>query len=178
VEDALCFGGDVLTATDVAVATGAAEVGDPARLAHLDAAVVERAAATLHAMLDGAIDRMRTSREPVPVVLVGGGAVLVSRPLTSASEVIRPAHAGVANAIGAAHAEVGAEVERMVPLREREAVLAELDAEVRARVRAAGGVEGDVRIVDVEETAVSYLAEDTVRLRLKAVGRLDLEALS
>ena len=37
----------------------------------------------------------------LPVILVGGGSILVSRDLSSASEVLRPEHASVANAIGA-----------------------------------------------------------------------------
>jgi glycosyltransferase involved in cell wall biosynthesis len=47
------------------------------------------------------------------VILVGGGAILVSRDLQSASTVVRPEHSSVANAIGAAVAQVGGEVDRV-----------------------------------------------------------------
>src|SRR5690606_38623083 len=40
---ALVFGGDVLTATDIAVAGGRAEVGDPSKVAHLDPGFVAAA---------------------------------------------------------------------------------------------------------------------------------------
>lgn len=171
------FGGDVLTATDIAVAAGLAELGDRRRVDGLDGAVVERALALMHARLDAAVDRMRTSAEPVPVVLVGGGAILVARDLPSASVLHRPANAGVANAIGAAHAEVGAESERIVPAAARAETLADLERDARARVVAGGGRAEAVRIVDVEETAMSYMAEPTVRLRVKAVGPLDLDGV-
>lgn len=57
--------------------------------------------------LEGVIDRMKTSAEDVPVLLVGGGAVIISPDregkvsLKGASTVIIPEYAGVANAIGA-----------------------------------------------------------------------------
>lgn len=177
VEDGLVFGGEVLTATDIAVADQGLAIGEPARVAGLDRAVVERAVAHVHERLDAAVDRMRTSADPVPVILVGGGAVLVSRELSSASELLRPEHAGVANAIGAAHAEVGVEHERMAPRRDRERLLANLEAELQEEVTQAGARPGSVRVADLEESAVAYMAEDTVRVRMKVVGALDLEAL-
>ena len=119
----------MLTATDVTVAARGLSIGDPERLRDrsLDAIVVGRAS-VIHERLDAAVDRMRTSRDPVPVILVGGGAILVHRELASASEVITPAHAGVANAIGAAHAEIGAEREQIVARRDRDAALAAMRA--------------------------------------------------
>jgi N-methylhydantoinase A/oxoprolinase/acetone carboxylase beta subunit len=175
VEDGRVFGGDVLTATDVAVADQGLAIGDPALVAGLDRAAVERAVSHIHEQLDIAVDRMRTSRDPVPVILVGGGAILVSRPLPSASELITPDHAGVANAIGAAHAEVGVERERIAPRRDRERVLTALESELEAEVIRAGARADSVRIADLEESSVAYMAEDTVRIRMKTVGALALE---
>lgn len=177
VEAGRVFGGDVLTATDLAVADQGLAIGDPGRVADLDPGVVERGVALIHARLDAAVDRMRTSRDPVPVILVGGGAVLVARELPSASELIRPEHAEVANAIGAAHAEVGLEHERIAPRRDRERALADMEAELRTEVARSGARPASVRIADLEETAIAYMAEDRVRLRMKVVGALDLGAL-
>ena len=65
-------------------------------------------------MLNLGIEKMKPSSDPLPVVLVGGGAVLVTEKLAAASEMLRPEHAGVANAIGAAIAQIGGETERLV----------------------------------------------------------------
>ena len=176
-EASIVFGGDTLTATDVVVADQGLSIGDAGLLANVDRGLVERAVTSIHARLDAAVDRMRTSQDPVPVVLVGGGAILVSRDLPSASEVRVPEHAGVANAIGAAHAEVGLERERIAPQRDREKVLADLEAALRSEVIEAGARADSVRVADVEETAIAYMAEDTMRVRMKLVGALDLEAL-
>ena len=59
------------------------------------------------------LDRIRTCPAPLPVVLVGGGSVLVRDRIEGAHEVIRPEHHAFANAIGAAIAQVGGEVDRV-----------------------------------------------------------------
>ncbi len=78
---------------------------------------IRNAQATLHAMLDSNIDMMKPGGKPMPVILVGGGAVLVTDGLQAASNIHRPEHAGVANAIGAAIAQIGGEAEQMVSYR-------------------------------------------------------------
>jgi N-methylhydantoinase A/oxoprolinase/acetone carboxylase beta subunit len=67
-------------------------------------------------MLADAIDRVKTSREDRPLVAVGGGSILVPERLPGISEIHRPAHHDVANAIGAAIASVSGEVDRIFHL--------------------------------------------------------------
>ena len=174
VEEALVFGGSTLTATDIAVANGSVSVGQPARVQTLNRAVVERATQRIHRMIDEAIDKMRPSEAPVPVILVGGGAILVSRELATASSVIVPDHAGVANAIGAAIAQVGGEVEQLVSFSKhsRARVLADMTREAQAKAVAAGAEPKTLRVLDIEETSVSYMDDDAARIRVKVVGDL------
>jgi N-methylhydantoinase A/oxoprolinase/acetone carboxylase beta subunit len=174
VSEGRVFGGDTLTATDIAVAAGQACVGDPAQVAGLDAALVARAVARMRAIVDGGIEQMKSSRAPVPVILVGGGALLIGGALPSASQLHRPAHADVANAIGAANAQVGREAERLVSYQQtpREQALEQMRAELGAALIDAGAQPGSLRVADIEETAIAYLAQETVRLRVKIVGDL------
>ena len=176
VTEGLVFGGDTLTTSDIAVAAGYAEFGDKARVAELDEAVVETAVAKIHDIIDTGIDQMKSSRDPVPVILVGGGAVLVSRTLRTASAVHRPEHSGVANAIGAANAQVGSETERIVSYRRisRDTVLDEITQELTTGLIRAGADPDTVRIADIEETAVSYMADESSRVRVKMVGDLSI----
>ncbi|MFC7722049.1 hypothetical protein [Nonomuraea recticatena] len=172
-EEALVFGGGTLTATDLAVAAGHADIGDPSLVAGLDPArplklIAERVA--------DAVDRMRTSSDPLPVVLVGGGSILI-RELPGFEDVRRPDHYAVANAVGAAIAQVGGEVDRVFS-GPRDTVLAEAKAEAVARAERAGAREGSVRIADVEEVPLAYLPGDATRIRVKAVGDLDLEKIN
>jgi N-methylhydantoinase A/oxoprolinase/acetone carboxylase beta subunit len=175
-QEALVFGGSTLTTTDIAVAAGQAEIGDASRVRHLDKAFVRAAIDRIHDMLDEAVDRMKTSAEPVPVVLVGGGTVLVSRKLRAASDMVIPDNAGVANAMGAALAQVGGEVDQVMSYRgrKREDVLAEASELATRRAVEAGAVAGSVTIVDVEELPLAYVPGEAVRVRVKAVGDLAL----
>ncbi|MFK7830264.1 MAG: hydantoinase/oxoprolinase N-terminal domain-containing protein [Congregibacter sp.] len=174
--EGLVFGGDTLTATDIAVAAGATGIGDASCVAGLDSALVETAVARIHAIIDAGIDQMKSSREPVPVVLVGGGSVLVSRSLSTASQLHRPEHSGVANAIGAANAQIGRELEQIVAYRRtsRDQVLDQVQRQLSDELVAAGADLATVRIADIEETAISYMADESTRLRVKMVGDLDL----
>ncbi|MEF2070329.1 hydantoinase/oxoprolinase family protein [Consotaella aegiceratis] len=171
---ALVFGGDTLTTTDIVVAAGLEDIGDRSRVAHVPAATVENALDTMHRMVDEAVDRMKTSADPLPVVLVGGGSILVSRDLPSASKVIRPENASVANAIGAAIAQVGGEVDRIYSLEgtSRDAVLNGAKAEASDNARRAGAAAETVKIVDIEEVPLAYLPGSATRIRVKAVGDL------
>ena len=175
-EKALCFGGETLTATDIAVAAGLVTLGDPARVRHLDAALVQAARAKMKADVETVIDRMKPSAEPVPAVLVGGGSVMIDGLLAGTSVSLRPDHFGSANAIGAAIAQVSGEVDRVVALEgtTRENALEGIVAEARLRAVEAGANPSSVQIAELEETPLSYLPGNAVRIAVKVVGDLAL----
>ena len=171
VNEGLAFGGNTLTATDLLVASGRASLGH-APVTDLAPAVVENGLKTIQDMLNLGIEKMMPSSDPLPVVLVGGGAILVSEKLSAASEMYCPEHAGVANAIGAAIAQIGGEVERLVNYQDlpRDAALQQVSGEAISMAVSAGADASTVRIADIEETTISYMAEGSTRLRVKAVG--------
>ncbi|RYM04982.1 hydantoinase/oxoprolinase family protein [Sporolactobacillus sp. THM7-7] len=176
-EKALVFGGDTLTATDLAVALGKAEIGDPSKVAHLDRDLLKKIYETMISHVEAAVDRMKTSPEPVPVVLVGGGSVLIPNELKGASEVIRPKNYGVANAIGAAISQISGQIEKIFLLdelgREKTMELAKKSA-VEKAIKA--GADPDrCGIVDIEDIPLSYIPGNATRIRVKAAGPLALE---
>lgn len=170
--EARVFGGKTLTATDIAVAAGRARLGDARAVGALDPAFVRGATATIDGTLADAIDRMKTTAGAVPVVLVGGGAILASDALSGASRTIRPRHHAIANAIGAAIAEVSGESDRVFSLVDttREDVLRAARDEAVARAVASGADASRVEVVEVEEIPLTYLPSNAVRVRVKAVG--------
>jgi N-methylhydantoinase A/oxoprolinase/acetone carboxylase beta subunit len=169
------FGGEDLTLTDIAVAAGILELGDRSRVADLDPGFTDACLHEMHVMLGDAVDRMKTSSHDVPVILVGGGAPFVTRPLEGTSRVFIPAEAGVANAIGAAIAQVSGEVDRVYSYDAmgREAALEDARRLACARAREAGAT-ANVRVLDVEEIPLAYVPGGAVRLRVKALGELPL----
>ena len=168
------FGGDTLTTTDAAVAGGLATIGDPRLVADMDAKWVDRVMAEIKGRVETAIDRVKLSREDVPVALVGGGSILLGDDLAGASEVLRPENSGVANAIGAAIAQVGGQVERVYSLEGmgREAAIADCTAAATARAVSAGADPATVEVVEIDEVPLTYVPSNATRVRVKAVGDL------
>ncbi len=173
-EEALVFNGSTLTATDVAVALGKFELGDPARVTNLERGLVESADAEIKAMVEDVIDRMKTSAGDVAVVLVGGGSIILSKELKGASEVIVPDNFDVANAIGAAISQVSGSIDGVfdVAAKGREAIIEEVKQAAREEAVKAGALAETVEIVDLEEIPLAYLPSNAVRFRVKAVGDL------
>ena len=115
------------------------------------------------------------SRQEIDVIVVGGGSILVNGPI-GGLEVIKPAHFGVANAVGAAIAQVSGEVDRIYSLTELGRDQAISDAKQRAvdAAVAAGARRDSVEIVDVEDVPLAYLPGNATRVRVKAVGELEI----
>ena len=172
----LVFGGDTLTTTDVAVAAGYLELGEPARVAGMDRDLVNRTLDEIQRSVDVAVDRMKTSAARLPVILVGGGSILIGRPIQGASEVIKPDHFPVANAIGAAIAQIGGEVDRVFSLERltRDQALDQAKQEALSKAVEAGADAATVQVVDVDEVPLTYLPSNAMRVRVKAVGDLVL----
>jgi N-methylhydantoinase A/oxoprolinase/acetone carboxylase beta subunit len=175
--DALVFSGSQLTATDIAVAAGYAEVGDRDRVRHLDRRLVTVAVDEIHRLAEEALDRMKTSGAAAKVILVGGGSILIHRDLAGVSELTIPPDADVANAIGAAISQVSGEVDQIysfAKLGREHALQAARDAAEKNAI-AAGAAIDTIKIIDIEELPLQYLPGGAVRVRVKAVGDLRIE---
>ncbi|MFI6811044.1 hydantoinase/oxoprolinase N-terminal domain-containing protein [Nonomuraea sp. NPDC050328] len=166
--EALVFGGSTATMTDACVAAGRAAIGTvrpPAELAGVLRRTDEQVA--------DAVDRMSLGKSDLPLVVVGGGAFLVPDGLPGVSEVVRPSHGGVANAVGAAIALVSGSIETIVPAGagRREAIDTAVET-ARGRAVQAGADPAAVEVVEVTEIPLSYLPEPALRVQIKAAGPL------
>ncbi len=175
-EEARVFGGETLTTTDVAVAAGVADIGDAARVSGLEPSLVTATMDRIQEMTETAVDRMKTSAEPIPVIVVGGGSILIARPVAGASAMVKPEHFEAANAVGAAIAQISGEVDRVYALASmsRDDAVADAKTEATAKAVAAGADLGTIQIVDVEDVPLAYLPGNATRIRVKAVGDLAL----
>jgi N-methylhydantoinase A/oxoprolinase/acetone carboxylase beta subunit len=174
-KEALVFGGSTLTATDVAVAEGKYDLGDAKAVDSISRETISNAGKEIRAMVEEIIDRMKTSAEPIPVVLVGGGSIILPTDLKGASKVVQPDHFDVANAIGAAISQVSGSIDGVfdVASKGRDAVIAEIkEAAIQEAIKA-GAKADTMNIVDLEEIPLAYLPSNAVRFRVKAVGELE-----
>ncbi|XP_006811540.1 uncharacterized protein LOC100376092 [Saccoglossus kowalevskii] len=108
----------VLTATDTAVAAGVANVGKPEKANQLDEQLFASAVKEMRLMVEAALDQVKMEPRDQPVILLGGGSILIDdkQKLQGASSVIRPPLFEVANAVGAALAQVGTEYSKIVKM--------------------------------------------------------------
>jgi N-methylhydantoinase A/oxoprolinase/acetone carboxylase beta subunit len=178
VKESIAFGGETLTATDCLLASGLAVIEHPscdlARLDSLPPEIWQKAIDVIRKDVAAVIDKIKTSSQDLPVVLVGGGVILIQGELEGATEVIQPNNAGCANAIGAAIAQVSGEVDKMFSTagRSRNEVIEEVEKLVRQKTIIAGADPSTVTLIDLEEVPVAYVPSDVVRIKAKSAGNL------
>lgn len=171
---ALIFGGDVMTATDIAVRLGMVELGDKSKVAHIDQALAEKAMDAIRELVENGIDSMKVSNADIDVVLVGGGSIILPEALSGAASVVKPHHFGCANAIGSAISKVSGTLEKLINYDEvpRDKALAGAKAEAVDLAVAAGAVRESVEIIEVEDVPLQYYPGNTNRVKVKAAGDL------
>lgn len=173
-EKALIFGGDTLTATDIAVRLGMFRLGDPEKVAHIPQTLAEKAMARIRELAEDALDAMKVSSEDVDVILVGGGSIILPEDLAGARSVVKPEHFGTANAIGSAISKVSGTLEKLIDYQKlpREQALAQAKEEAIELAVQAGAVRESVEIVDMEDVPLAYYPGNTNRVKIKAAGDL------
>ncbi|PYE82569.1 N-methylhydantoinase A/oxoprolinase/acetone carboxylase beta subunit [Pseudoroseicyclus aestuarii] len=171
--EARVFGGETLTATDIAVAAGLADVGDSAKVTGLEPAIIEKAMTEITAILENSVERSRISPEPIPVIAVGGGSILMPDRLGDL-DVIRPDHFAVANAVGAAIAQVSGEVDRVFSLEKisREDCLTQAEEEATRQAIEAGALPETCQVIEREDVPLAYLPGNATRIHVKVVGEM------
>jgi N-methylhydantoinase A/oxoprolinase/acetone carboxylase beta subunit len=174
-QEALVSGGDTLTLSDISVAGGRLTgFGDPARVDNLDGRTIKQALAWVDEQLATHSERMKASRQAMPLLAVGGGAHLVPGSVSGTSEVIRPRHYEVANAFGAAISEASGTVDRVYQYdsSSREECLESARAEALTAAVTAGADPDRARITSVVEVPMTYVPGGGCRVQVKAAGPL------
>ncbi|ROV94757.1 hypothetical protein VMCG_08855 [Cytospora schulzeri] len=175
-EEAVVFGGKVLTTTDATVCGSAGvQIGDPALVqGKLSDSELTEVQAIIKQKLEKVIDMMKTSPEDIPVLLVGGGAVISPDELKGASKVLKPRYSEVANAIGAAMARVSGVVDTVKSTENKstQKLLDEISAEAVEKTVAAGASRESVKIVEMEALPLQYIANKS-RFIVRAAGDFD-----
>ncbi|GKT44728.1 putative D-/L-hydantoinase subunit A [Colletotrichum spaethianum] len=168
------FGGPTLTATDIVVASGKAQLGDASLIKDVPSWTVEKAGQRIKKMLENVIEQMKVSAAPVHVLLVGGGALLVTEDLDGVEKCIQPIHQGAANAVGAAIGKVSGEVDVIEILegRDEKAVVASTCQKAIDVATQKGAAVEDVRVVEVNKMPLQYVDNGAMRIQVRAVGKL------
>ena len=171
---ALVFGGDVMTATDIAVRLGMVELGDASRAASIPQDVAKKAMDAIRMLVEDSVDAMKVSNADVDLILVGGGSIILPEKISGAATVLKPAHFGCANAIGSAISKVSGTYEKLMSYDElpREQSLEKAKQEAIVLAVEAGAVESSVEIIEMEDVPLAYYPGNTNRVKIKAAGDL------
>lgn len=169
---ALVFGGNQLTLTDIAVAAGKLDLGEKARLNDLPAKMVDEAVRMIHQLLGHTVDSMKTDSSPIPLLVVGGGAMLCPDKMDGIDKVIKVPHAGVANAVGAAMAQISGEADHVFNDLSRDELLKKATDIATERAISAGADAASIKIVEMEDLPLAYIPGNAVRARVRVVGEI------
>ena len=171
---ALVFGGDTMTATDIAVRLGMVELGDKSKVADIPQETADKAMAVIRALVEDSVDAMKVSNADVDLILVGGGSIILPETISGAASVLKPEHFGCANAIGSAISKVSGTYEKLMNYDElpREQSLEKAKHEAIELAVAAGAVRETVEIIEMEDVPLAYYPGNTNRVKIKAAGDL------
>ncbi|AGO11287.1 AaceriACR027Cp [[Ashbya] aceris (nom. inval.)] len=188
VKQSLLCDGPVTTASDVAVgaladkgsleALSEFKMGDISRVeGRFDDEYKKSFTAALKEKLERTIDRMKTSPDPIPVIMVGGGSFIAPDSLDGASKVIRPPYYQVANAIGAALGKISSmqqEFRTMLQCTdgEKENAIKELIKRAKNDAVSKGALLSSLSVVNIVCDAVPYV-DKVYNVEVKLVGDID-----
>lgn len=168
------FGGSQLTLTDLACVLGDMEIAEGVtsrvKIGYSDADGILRSIGNQAAW---EIQKLSRDMKNSSIVLVGGAAEVLGRVLQeefTTSLSLAPFSA-VANAYGAALAEIGAVRTRVVTQTERQKILDVLRQEATDEAIQHGANPKRVRITHVEELPIPYSANNLTKLVVSASGR-------
>ncbi len=166
------FGGDQLTCTDIAVAAGLVDLGDRELVRSLRPALIEAVRTELRLMIQTSVERVKTDAAETPLIAVGGGAFLIPDELDGVSEVVRVEHHAVANAVGAAIAQVSGEADRVFQDITRDAAIGRATESAEATAIEAGANPETLELVELEDLPLAYLPGNSRWVRVKVVGEI------
>jgi len=172
-EESYSFGGKHFTLTDVAIVCDAIKIehADPVRvpLTNDQARAIMKQARTI---ITSIIHQIAGPKKTLPIILVGGGAHLIPTDLLAQYfSVCIPPHAHVANAYGAALAEISGTIDAVVSLTQRDMILNKLQEEALQLAIAQGADKNTTRIVNQQIVPFHYVPNNMARVIITAAGK-------
>jgi N-methylhydantoinase A/oxoprolinase/acetone carboxylase beta subunit len=166
------FGGPSLCATDIAVARGLIKLGDRSKVEGLGEQITAAFMEEVRTRIEAGIDRLKTQVGDVSLIAVGGGSFLVPKNLQGVSDVIFVKHHEVANAVGAAIAQISGEVDQVFRDLSRDEAIEKAIELARKRAEDSGAAPSSLQVVDVEDLPLAYMPGNCRRVRVRVAGDL------
>ncbi len=171
------FGGDTLTATDIVSKLGLALAENSNLITDTTDNQAQLIYDDINETVENALDRMKTSSADVPLILTGGGSILIKDELKGISQVVKPEHYDAANAVGAALGQVSGETNRIYSLDkiDKDQAIDEAKSEATKKAEEAGAIPSTIEITNVNYVPLAYLPGNAMQIKVKAIGDLAFE---
>jgi N-methylhydantoinase A/oxoprolinase/acetone carboxylase beta subunit len=174
-EESISFGGQYLTSTDYALHQSLLTIPSANKdVVDLSPQVITKIENNIHQLISSGIDQIKTSRDDVPLILVGGGHCIIKNKPDGISYILSPKYSEVANAIGASIGQVAGEIDHVFEYQHvpREACIENAKNMAISKAREAGALEDTIQILDIQEIPLSYVSGQATRIKVKATGNL------
>lgn len=170
-EEAISFGGSLLTLTDVAIQRGLFHHKKTCSITDLSEARSKSVIDTMIRHIHSLVSRMEGERTDMPVLCVGGGSKLI--PVKCLGErFLQPPYFEVANAYGAALAEVTASHHKMISLKDKDREVESCMEIVRKKIESQGGDLSALRMIDITTVPYAYMQDHKARLSVTGAAPL------
>ncbi len=165
------FGGNQLTLTDAALMMKYVDIPEATpQLASICAVKGKTIFDSVQAKIEALLPKIQGEGENLPVIFVGGGAGLLP-PYFFKERYSIPSNFNVANAYGAALAEISGSVDTVVSLQNREGVLDRLYAMAKQKAIDLGADPATLRLIDQQIIPYSYVPNQMARVIVKYCGK-------
>jgi N-methylhydantoinase A/oxoprolinase/acetone carboxylase beta subunit len=169
--EAMIFGGKTLTLTDLAVYRNHLSIeGAIPQHITIPTYIADEAIQIAEKKILQLIKQMQMDQKDLPVIIVGGAAALFEKSFLKKGYVT-PRHADVANAFGAALAEISASTDATVDLSCREETLNALYEKTKQKAIAFGADPSTIKMIDKEIIPYSYIFNNTARVMIRVSGK-------
>lgn len=170
-QQAYAFGGDILTLTDAALLL------QNITIVGADISRIPLTQRDAKAFLDKAQDAIQTLAKKIagphdqfPLLLTGGASTLFKHTLLAERAII-PEFADVANAYGAALAEISGSIDTVVCLENRESIIESLIRQATEQAIARGAAPSLTRVVEQEIIPYHYMPVKMARVKITVAGQ-------
>lgn len=176
-EESISFGGDTLTATDVALNIKNTDFEGTDRtkvLKKFGLGYIEDTYGKMIGIWEANLDKIKIKAGDIQVVSVGGGSFMIPKELRGASKISLPKGGQYANAIGAATSLIGAQIEKAYSydIIRRDDAIQETIKEANSLAIHAGAVPSTLEVKEIEEISMPYLPGNSVKLSVKVIGKM------
>lgn len=172
VNEALVYGGNMMTLTDFAVASNLIELGDVKKVLNLSKDLLNSINNIIYKKLYENFEKIRIDSTPLPLIIVGGGSMLAPKSIQGITEVVQVKYNEVANAVGAAISQVSGEVDRIYRDMNRKDAMSLAENQARVKAIDSGADENSLNTIELEDLPLAYLPGNAMRIRVRVVGNI------